>query len=500
MNDSDLKTTESQTGVEYKHRPAPTTVRLGTVSSADPIILDEVNGYPVQHLYVRCQDVRDRGLPLDADPRKPDESPQVTEMIRTLSNEPSEFVKRNNGIVLLCNSVEIDGATAELQFNKNEGICNGGHTYFSMFLLDELDEQATVHIEAIILGEENFETPNDRRTKIIEIARARNNNNQLERRSEANFLGYFDDYKNALIDDKLISWNEGDRRAYNNELDSVDFIRLIKSLDVRDFRHPLYNENAKTHKRLATSRGSILSKWAKRVKDANGEERERRPLYYLVPLSNDVLYIRDLVSHNLKNNTWGVEIKNSNFYQEYLSGNDRELFLGEYNERVGFDLPRTLEVLFTGLFRSNLYLSMNPDHGPNLVGWFIDLSKLWDGEAFKIVNEMSDMFSNVDSDPKQFIRLNGPFNLDFFKMMVGQSVPAPDQIYDIDKVSRGDTQYGAFIKTGSEESTHWLRTYEDTSKDDELISVNEETPPDASSMYKETRVADLYNYTSPESE
>jgi len=118
----------------------------------------------------------------------------------TLQDYPEDFVKKNNGMAMLCGQVDYsDNGSGEvtLTFEENEGICNGGHTYFAMKTTGfELDENAVVHIEAIqipdtVVGDE-------RKEEIVGIARARNNNNRLERRSEANYLGYYDIFKDTL--------------------------------------------------------------------------------------------------------------------------------------------------------------------------------------------------------------------------------------------------------------------------------------------------------------
>jgi hypothetical protein len=491
-----LEETTSQDGHSYLHRPAPDNVELDYVESSDEIILSDVDAYPVYHLYIKCNEIRDKGLPLNADPRRPDDSDQVTAMVETLEKEPNEFIKRNNGIVLLCNNVILNEGRAKIEFKQREGICNGGHTYFSFYRAEEVPDEAVVHLETIVLGDENFSTEQDRRRKITDIARARNNNNQLERRSIADFLGFFDHYRNALIDSKMVAWNEGDRQAYSDSIDSVDFMRLMKSLDPDDFRHPIYNQEGRNHRTLATSRGKILRNWADQVEESRKDPTQNPPLYYLVPVSNDMLYIRDMVSYKLCNCDWGQTITGTNFYREYLDKGSRTVHFDDYKNQEGFDLPATLEVLFMGLFRSNLYLSQPPNYDPKYVGWFISFDELWERQGRGIIKEMADTYTNVDSDAKQFIRLNGPFSLDFYKQMVGQKPPDPNHIYDISLTAEEAASGGVYVQ--DEGGSHWLSRAEGESNSDELVSIKDKEPKGDPSFYMEVSMNDLHSYKHPE--
>jgi hypothetical protein len=118
---------------------------------------------------------------MDADPREPAKAGgQVEKMQDCLSNHPNDFVKLNNGITMICDSV--DNASpgpglCRVAFGAGQGICNGGHTYFSIVTNPTIPTvDALVHLEVIEFPEG---LDADQRRKIAsDISQARNNNTQ----------------------------------------------------------------------------------------------------------------------------------------------------------------------------------------------------------------------------------------------------------------------------------------------------------------------------------
>lgn len=436
-------------------------------------------GYSVHHLYISCEEISEKGLPLEANPREPSQTKQVDAMQETLEHSPKDFVKKNNGMVLFATGVSLsnEGNKATLDFTDYEGICNGGHTYFAITTFDdEIDNDATVHVETITLPEDL--EGDERRETIIDIAGARNNNNQLEKRSEADFLGYYNEFKQALTDSKIVQWHEGDSTAYHDAFASVQFIRLLKALDVFAYYHPINNKDGSSHKSLATSKNRPHSQWSEGMENAI-KNNESKPLHYLLPLIEDIFRLRDQISYDLQWKSFPQGFRNSDFYKDYLAGEEHtsrsddnehcdadELKTGERRlrfiseeKKVGLDIKQTLEVLFLGLFRTNIYLSPNKKGNVEYVGWYIDPIQLWDDRKSNIADRMVNYFNDVGRDPKKFIRTTAPFSEDLFELGYQREPPNPDIIYkrDIQKhIQRKEYTVAKFKQCSPEESTHIL--------------------------------------------
>jgi hypothetical protein len=295
---------EARDGTEYPFIPLdgeditlPVSVELDSADYLNKHELQE--GFEIHHTYVNCSELQETRMPLDANPREPSESRQVKAMQRTLEDDPRDFVKMNNGVVVICSDINTTNGNVSLEFNKGEGICNGGHTYFAVTTAGDISEEAKLHLEVIVVPEKSEEA---RLKDIVDIARARNNSNQLEKRSEADFLGYYDVFRYRTEKEGQVEWHENDSDAYDDHstIDAVHFLRLMKSLDITSYKHDVYNPDANSHKSLGTSKSRVHRQWINQVEKALDGEIEQRPLRYLYPLCNDVLYLRDLLSYSFR--------------------------------------------------------------------------------------------------------------------------------------------------------------------------------------------------------
>lgn len=466
-------TKQSTDGTPYTSLSTPCEIELDTIDYTGHTKLSSVGGFPVHHIYVECNEIKRKYLPLDANPREPSTTAQVRAMQETLQKHPDDFIKKNNGMVLLCNEVNYneEEGSVTLSFFDQEGVCNGGHTYFSIYITDDIGPEATVHLETIQIPEEI--TGDERREEIVGIAQARNNNNRLERRSEADYLGYYDPFKEALEKPDMVSWHEGDSEAHQDAIDAVHFIRLMKSLDPLAYYHPLYNESGDRHKSPATARTSVHNSWYEQMERAmltNGDI----PIKYLVPLSNDMLWLRDLVSYSLKHEDLGPGFRKTSLYQDYLSEGERELSWRKFAGEFGWQLTPPLEVLFTGLFRTNLWMQLSDqDESVQLVGWFEHPRDLWNARKSDILDEMAQYFTEADSDPKDFIRISAPYEKDLFTLGFNQDPPDPQIIYLVQSQRK-------FIESEYDQATHWL----DTESGRGLVPLELELAPDGSTHYK----------------
>lgn len=463
-------------------------------SSAEYIGAESLKaGYKIHHIYVQCKEVKSVGLPLEANPREPDSTRQVKAMRRTLDEEPDEFVKKNNGVVVICSSIEDGQADAsnsssggiQFEFNQGEGVCNGGHTYFAIQTSGDISTDAKLHLETIVVPDI---TEEERKDVITEIAKARNNSNQLERRSEADFLGYYEHFKDVLSKPELVRWHENDSDA-NDEakpIDAVHFLRLLKSLDISAYNHPIYNPDANTHKSLATSRTRFHNDWIEQVENAEDDPERTRPLTYLLPIADDVMYIRDMLSYSFpkrdNNQVWLGQFRKTNLWEDYVMASARRpLLMDEFNPPEGVNLKSTLEVLFIGLFRSNLFCSLSPNQKtPAYVGWLMDPEELWKKQAPGILEKMGGLFTDLDTDPKQFIRINAPYNENLYEYGMEKELRPPDILYAVDD----RTRYEKVEQISDAE--YWMQASDEKLEDVELIPVSESEPPRQAAIYAES--------------
>ncbi|CCQ35043.1 hypothetical protein HTIA_p2941 (plasmid) [Halorhabdus tiamatea SARL4B] len=430
--------------------------------------------YTIHHFYFQCQEVGETPIsfPLDANPRHPQMNVQVSAMRDTLQNDPKDFINRNNGIVVLASDVEteeVKQSTTEgivtFNFGDGEGVCNGGHTLLAIQKHGDVPK-AVVHVEVIELGDVEAKSTS-RRQEISKIADARNNNNQLEERSEANFLGYYDQYKQELNDSRVVDWHEGDPNAIDDAINAYQFFRLLKALDVKKYGHPLYDVRGKNHSSLATSVSRVHRRWKENMDDWKQEEGdpETRPLRYLTPLTNDVIYLREMVSHHLKHFNYDSGMRRRKVFQEYFQSSSRDLLINGFENTTGYDLPNPVEVLFSGLFRTNLYLSESDIGSVKIVGWFRDLDQLWAERSKAILMDLQGDFKDNDKDPKNFIRANATFTHDFYLHGMSDVIDEPPEIvYTVDE----DDEARYVQPEDPQDATHELTVHNDPDEPDKL--------------------------------
>lgn len=98
MPSPNVETKSTQEGQHYQVLKSPCSVTLKAYSHSTQQL---PNNYDFHHVYVKCSEIKKNLLPLDADPREPDKTPQVKAMQETLANEPEDFVKKNNGVTVI---------------------------------------------------------------------------------------------------------------------------------------------------------------------------------------------------------------------------------------------------------------------------------------------------------------------------------------------------------------------------------------------------------------
>ena len=487
--DSTLIERESADGHTYLSRSVPCEVSLDVVDYKNHSAVRDTGAFETYHLYVSATEVANECLPfLDANPREPSVTTQVRKMQDTLRDTPQDFVKKNNGLTLICDNISYDSSESRvtIDFSNNEGVCNGGHTYFAIQTLDSpLDENATVRIEAIQLPDEL--TGDERRDQIVGIAQARNDNQSLHTSSEADYLGYYDPYKECIGDTNSVVWHEGDSEAYPDAISAVHFIRLMYSLDPLSYHHPLYNAGGDRHKKLVISPGNIHSTWYDHMEDAM-RGVELIPMRHMVPMIDDLFRIRDHLSYSLKDADLSGEvggdsvvIRRTGLYRDYISNTSDRPLRYLHEGKKGFDLSNTFETILVGLFRSNVWRARNDDGDVDMIGWFINPEELWDRRQLSVLSQMSEYYQEVDSDAWQFQRQASPYEKDLYQFgwetLEGEEKPpSPAIIYKFNQMATHtdiNTLYDCYTEVEElEEATHWL------SQDDGciLISLEEREP------------------------
>lgn len=485
-DNADIKTVESEDGVPYEVLEVPSNVTLPVIDYSGESNLTEINAFPVHHLYVRCNALKHTRLPLDANPRRPRNSQQVGEMQDTLHFDPEDFVKKNNGLTILCDNIvsedldddDVPESTAvTFEFDEGEGVCNGGHTYFAILTSQfDVDEDAAVHIEVIEIPDSLQGA--ERKSELAGISRARNNNNKLEQRSEADFRGYYSPFKDAMADSGMVSWREGDTDANYDAIGAEHFIRLMKTMDPDEFYHPLYCQRCDSHKTAATRVKSIHNSWYDSVEEAR-RNGDNDPLNHLLPLIDDFFHLRDALSYSLKNDelidrsgSSSDIVRKTALWRNWIDGKPRTLHMGDYASDEGLDLPKPFEVMLLGLFRTNIKMVPAPDGSRQLIGWFVKPETLWDDQKVDLLLRLNDYFKEADTDPNQFKRRVPPFERNLFTLGTGQKPPSPEILYRVSDQTK-------FVRAEDDEFTHWL----DEEDGRGMVKDEEESAPRSASVY-----------------
>lgn len=135
------------------------------------------------------------------------------QIMRTLEEQPEEFIIRNRGITIVANHVEFDNRAKviRLEFGDKElnGVLDGGHTLMNIReYLENEEEPKDAYVRLEILegvGDLN---------ETVKIVDARNRSTEVKIAAFENLLGHFDSLKQILG-----AQTYGDKIAYKeNEL------------------------------------------------------------------------------------------------------------------------------------------------------------------------------------------------------------------------------------------------------------------------------------------
>lgn len=449
--------------VDYSVLQTPCTMDIPVVEYA---VEGPIDGFRIHHVYVNCKKLETHLLPLDANPREPSQSQPVKKMYECLRDRPQDFVKKNNGVTLLADRILFDDKTklVHAEFGAEEGVCNGGHTYFAIVTCPTpLSDDAVVHLEFI-----EFPPGLDAKTKkdrIVEISDARNSNTQLRLRSEADFLDYYDWFKSFLTSPNFVSWHENDSAAIQGSINVELYIRFLTALDPEQYYHPVYHRVVNDrHIGPVVSGGGVHRTWFRKMDEHVREELQGLPpLGELAAFGDDVFALRDHLSLSLRDPQnggmdLGPALRHTLLYRQQMaevrdaSGGRHLTRLRQLPTRPGTDgceLAPTLDVLLIGLFRTNVWMHLKGNDA-DLVGWYRDPFKLWDDRAREVLTSLAADYKAQGNDIIQFIRIRSPYTNDLLSM-VGELPPKnPEIVYDAWK---GHSYRRA---DDGQEATHWL--------------------------------------------
>ena len=429
---SDIVEVTSGDGLKYRRREAPCEVTLACRGGGAAESVVDDYGFAFHHVFVPANALRTVCLPLDANPREPTRVDVVKRMEETLRESPSNFHHWNNGITVVCKSVDFGDNDLRVSFLEGDGICNGGHTYFSIVTFPaRLPDDCMVHLELIELPE----AINNRRQVINDIAARRNRNRALSPTTQADFLGHYDPFRAALgVESKQVSWHEGDSNALPNAIRSELLVRLMASLDPFWYRHPVHGEDRPNHKQVATSSSKIHSDW---FEGAQGADPTRN-LNHMAALLPDILRLRDFLSFDLRHGDL-TDVKgtfrNRLIYQNWLA-EKKDHVLAHYKPgKTGCSLSAPAQLMILGYFRSNIWLCLDEDGEPSLIGWLRDPIDLWNETRAELLEKLANDFQDADNDPSQFIKRSGPYDFQLVELNYGKFPPAEPEMF-IDLASR----------------------------------------------------------------
>ncbi len=418
--------------IEYDVLQTPSSITFENIEFEPSYTFED--GFQFYHIYVTAHQLKEICLPTDANPREPTLATVVREMQETIQITPEKFHHLNNGISVICDNVTYEGGDHSLTitFREGDGICNGGHTYFSIVTFPgDIDAKCLVQIELIELPKQLEGTA--RKEIVNDIASARNKNRALLPTTEADYLGLYNNFKDWLGDNKkFVSWHEGDSEAHSDSIRSDHFIRLLASIDPYWFQHPQItaSDQRSTHKFAATGVAAVHSKWFGKTADSEGN------LYHLAPLANEIFKIRDTMSFSLKYDsfTGASRIRGTNFYQWVTTNNKsvRKLYFGKNAGKDGVKFPATFDVLLVGALRHNVWIGLDVTGNPNYIGVLEDPLYLWESAKISLLEKLKSLFASFDNDPAQFCRKDASYDLQLIDILYGMRPPkVPRYFYDL---------------------------------------------------------------------
>ena len=223
-------------------------------------------------------------IPLDNNPRPQNlNNPLRQKMVSTAVTCPESFHHQNAGLFIIAEKLEParDGKSIKVTFNKNSGICDGGHSYKACLQAKNQTGGTLTSFVAIYV----VSNLSEKTMRVSSLSRNTSIANKAV--SRFNYMGQFDFFK-PILDPSfpdMISYRE-------NESSKRIGIQSIISI-LSTFRDP--REDSKSPIESYLSKSLILSRYSA-TQQKNPETNEYEPLKHVI---KDILYLYDHIHLNL---------------------------------------------------------------------------------------------------------------------------------------------------------------------------------------------------------
>lgn len=181
------------------------------------------------------------GLPTKVNPRKVKTTTKVyRDIVKGLLGDDHTFYLDNRGMFITARGVYVHGDILYLDLGNDDkqslnlyGIVDGGHTYHAIIYNRSRiaqDKHVYVHVE-VITGVSN----------IVELAKDRNTNVQVQDKAIANLAGKFQPIKNILAGTKIakkVSYTQNDVKKYK----PVDVLSIISLMYAISYHSKIGNQ------------------------------------------------------------------------------------------------------------------------------------------------------------------------------------------------------------------------------------------------------------------
>jgi len=377
-------------------------------------------------------------MPLEANPREPGSSTAVTRMRLTLRDNSESFHLKNNGLTIFASGSKYNSNKNQvsLEFTRtNQGICNGGHTYFAVSTAlkqAQVKEDTDFFINAEVIIHPSSIDDEEYRKETVEISRARNTNSQLKEFSMADQLGYFQPLRDQLRQcENLVLWHENDKSAIDGAVKVENLMRYLACLSPDIFSHSFLEAPSINHKPASIgSKAKIWTPWFKAC-----EKDETPKLANMYPLVLDVLKLREHLSERILNSRYTNAFRRMNLWQEYMdAGRNKRTHLFDESKKV-IQIGDTVEVMILGLMRDNVSRVRNSRGKTTMIGWYVDPFKKAGEKINDLMLNLGDSFSNNNNDAKAFVRDDAVYGNQMISWDVSMDfVPSNKgyKLYDID--------------------------------------------------------------------
>lgn len=209
------------------------------------------------------------------------------EMLETLESDPASFIFKNNGIMVVAESLKASNQIVELTCNEAEtddempghGVLNGGHTYKCLLhALQHPEKYKSVGENTCISLTVGIGIPDD---EIWKISRARNTSEKVPLHALRELAGDWLILKKYLPDEtrERVAFKPNDPSALDAEYDATDLVRRLALIN-----NEMFPAQEGVHPVVAyTSIGSLVKKY------------EQAKFTALAPLLPDVLSLEEMV-------------------------------------------------------------------------------------------------------------------------------------------------------------------------------------------------------------